>query len=116
LFQRVGVQIVERIAAVATRIGREKEAIVEPHRRVLRVSGGDPVNRALDAPAGGRPGQRFRIVGAAELDDGSVGVFQGALALQNIRIAKADLLSRREPEELLGRQLEEVVPLDVEDA
>ncbi len=58
---------------------------------------------------------RLGIVAAAQLDDGAGDrILHDALALDDVRVAQADLATGREPEEFARRLLHEVVLLDVE--
>lgn len=92
-----------------------EEAVVEAHLRGEPVASGDPVERPLDlAPVGGDPPAGALIPGAAQLDDLAVLVLDDAGALEDARVAQADLLPWRQAEPLLGGHLGEVLALDVE--
>ncbi len=88
--------------------------IVEAHFAVERVGGGDPVQRRLDlAPVRGVAATRGRVVSAAQLDDLAAFVLDDARAGDEVGVAQAHFAPRRQPIELFGRVLHEVVALDV---
>ena len=95
-------------------VGEGEEAVVVADLEFLRVRNGNPVDRPLDgAPFAGYR-MRGRIVGALQLNDLAISIFDYLIALDDIGVLEADLTVRLEAEELLGSVFHEVGPVDVE--
>ena len=103
--QRVGVQIVNKIA-VGARFRNREQVVVETDFRRHRVSGGNPVDRAPHLAAVGRvaaPG--CRIVGAAEQNRLPVLVLFDPGTGHEIGVPQPHLAARSEPMEFFAADL-----------
>src|SRR6185312_12249373 len=112
--ERRGIEVGHDIATGAG-IGTRKESAVEPDLRWYGVRCRYPVDRALHLAAVGRvAAARRRVVGAAQLHYLARGVLHCLAAGNEIGEAQPHLAAGREPIELLGRVLHEIVALDIE--
>ena len=113
-FEGVRIELFQPIAFDVAQALAEQEFVVQTNFGVDCRGGVHPVNRPLDLATVGRLSAfGFRVVGANQLDNLAVFVFDEILALEIVRPAKSNFLVRRETEITFDRLFHEVRLFDV---
>lgn len=95
------------------RLWEGEKALVDADFGVDGVLGGDPVDGGFHLSAFGVFSESVGIVGAVDLSDVALLVFDDAGANDAIRVAEADFGAWGETEEFLRRVFHKIVPLDI---
>src|SRR5579871_4586227 len=117
-FERIRIQIDREIFTLLSlvRILAREQILIEPHFRIDRMRGGEPVDGGLHFPAVGRvTAARSRVIRAVNLRDvARVRILHHTRTGDEVAVAQTHFLAGREPVILLWRYLAEIVLLDVE--